>query len=112
MPCRDVLRTRFFNALPHSHWLATYHGRAFPTTHVYTLGNPLVAKDILAHDLALGVNIPPRVLVQEAAGGGTRVLYNLPSAWCTDGEEVRPEVKAALEVLDGKLERMLRKVLS
>jgi uncharacterized protein (DUF302 family) len=103
------MSTRYFLKMSHSGWMSTYYGRAIDGSYLYILGNPLIAKEMLKHDMAVGLNIPPRVLVQEMEGGGTRVQYDLPSSWFT--ENPSPELRSAMEDLDRKLEAMLRKVL-
>lgn len=64
----------------------------------------------MTRDLATGLGLPPRVLVQGTSEGGTKIQYDLPSAWLTE-KPPSPELKAALEGLDGKLEATIRKVL-
>ena len=94
----------------HSRLMTAYFGRQFEETVVYTLGNPLFAKDMLQYDMCVALNVPPRVLVQAMPSGGTRVMYDLPSSWYV--VETRGELKAAMENLDEKLEAMLIKVLT
>ena len=88
----------------------SYYEREFEGTYLFVLGNPLVAKEMLKHDMGVGLNIPPRVLVQATVEGGSRVQYDLPSSWYTDNSS--QELKTAMEGLDRKLEAMLRRVLS
>lgn len=83
----------------------------FKETIIYTLGNPLIAQSFLRYDMSAGLYVPPKVLVQEIEDGGTRILYDLPSSIVARGAAVG-EVKAALQDLDGKLERMITRVLS
>ncbi|THH30020.1 hypothetical protein EUX98_g4176 [Antrodiella citrinella] len=102
-----------FATFSHSRWLAIYLGREFPETHVYIIGNPLIAQTMLQHDIAAGLHIPPKLLVTEIEGGkGTTVVFDLPSSVIAVGNNVSPELKKAAEGLDEKLERLVRKVLS
>ncbi|KAI0697434.1 hypothetical protein BC835DRAFT_1338064 [Cytidiella melzeri] len=84
----------------------------FRETVVYTIGNPLQAKDVLKHDMSAGLDIPPKLLVQEMDNGGTSILYDLPSSVMLGGKKPNPEMKAALESLDSKFEMLVNKVLS
>ena len=105
---------RLFAAGSHSQWMEAYYGSEsgkFVETVVFTLGNPLIAKDIMKHTMEAGLNIPPKVLVQATPTGGTRILYDLPSSTFGPGS-VNPELKGLLEGLDNKLEKMIRRVLS
>ncbi|KAI0078083.1 TT1751-like protein [Panus rudis PR-1116 ss-1] len=103
----------FFAAGSHSKWLSAYFNgtRTFTETHVYTMGNPLVAQTMLKHDLTAGLHVPPKLLVQEIEGGkGSRVIYDLPSSViCLNGNE---ELRKAALALDEKFENFVRKVLT
>ncbi|KAI0697435.1 hypothetical protein BC835DRAFT_1413671 [Cytidiella melzeri] len=104
-----------FAAGSHSKWMNTYYAgeRMFPQTVVFTIGNPLLAKDVLRHDMAAGLDLPPKLLVQETESGGTMILYNLPSSFLPAGDgQPNSEMKVALEDLDRKFEMLARKVLS
>lgn len=90
---------------------AYYDGQDFKETVAFTLGNPLIAKEFLKHDMSCGLHVPPRILVQETESGGTRVLFDLPSTIMGRGR-LTGEAKAAVDSLDAKLERMVRRVLT
>jgi uncharacterized protein (DUF302 family) len=94
--------------------MRAYYGdeHEFRETVVYTIGNPLIAKDILKHDMSAGLDVPPKLLVQEMDNGGTRILYDLPSSVMPAGGPPSAEMKAALESLDSKFELMLNRVLT
>ncbi|KAI0034533.1 hypothetical protein K488DRAFT_83941 [Vararia minispora EC-137] len=97
----------FFGELPHSAWLRRYLDQAdLPETHVYTLGNPLFASEILRHGLHAGLYVPPRVAVVAEKGGATTVVYDLLAALVGGGEEQR----RAAEEVDRKLEELVREV--
>ena len=78
---------------------------------MYVFGNPIMAADILQHDINAGLNFPPRLLVLEKAGGaGTRVSYLLPSSiMLINGNAER---KATIELLDEKVEKLVVHVLT
>jgi len=102
-----------FAAGSHSRWLEAYFNgsRSFPETQVYTIGNPLLAQTMLQIDLVAGLHIPPKFVVQAKNNGeGTVIIYDLPSS-CIDIKE-NVELRKAAVVLDEKLEKLARKVLS
>ncbi len=78
-------------------------------TVVVTLGNPLIAKNIIVHNMQAGLYVPPKILVQET-DSGTRVVYDLPSS-LMGGGNLEGDMETAALGLDGKLERMVQKVL-
>jgi hypothetical protein len=66
---------------------------------------------MLKYDLVGGYNIPPRLLLLEKPDGyGTNILYHLPSSVIVLKDI--PELKAAAEVLDGKLEELITRVVT
>ncbi len=69
---------------------------------MYTLGNPLIARTMLEHDIAAGLNVPVRLMIYEdAASRTTRLAYDLPSSLMS-GLKNR-KVTAAAKKLDAKL---------
>ncbi|KAK7682790.1 hypothetical protein QCA50_014174 [Cerrena zonata] len=107
---RDFL---FFSAGSHSKWLNVYFEgkRTFPETHIYMIGNPLIAQTMLQHNLGAGLHIPPKILIEEIeGGGGTRITYDsAASTMFSNGNE---ELREATKALDDKLEGLIRRVLS
>lgn len=100
-----------FNASSYN-WLNVYFGdeQKFPRTTTYTLGNPLLGKDMLRHDPDAALYIPPKILIQETGAGGTRIVYDLPSS--VVGQGIRSaELASALAELDTKLELLVKRVL-
>ena len=69
---------------------------------MYTIGNPLIAMTMLKHEAAAGLNVPVRIMIYEEAGGGTtRFVYDLPSSLMSVlGNE---QVMNAARKLDEKL---------
>ncbi|KAF8195960.1 hypothetical protein K438DRAFT_1719356 [Mycena galopus ATCC 62051] len=97
----------YFNEFNHGAWFQLFSSSARAI--VYVLGNPLIAQTMLQHDLRAGLNIPPRLLVLEKADGtGTDVVYHLPSSVIALGNNGK--LKAAAEVLDGKLEALVESI--
>ena len=84
---------------------------SFEETWTFIFGNPVLAKEVLKHDMSMiGLYMPPRILVQEIKGGvGTKVAYQSPTTFLGD---VQPDVvQAALEDVDVKMEELLTRVL-
>jgi uncharacterized protein (DUF302 family) len=74
------------------------------------LGNPLIAITMLRHDMKAGLFVPVELLVVEvnAEGGGVDLVYHLPSALISDGNN--PNLEAAAQKLDEKLEKLVRRI--
>jgi uncharacterized protein (DUF302 family) len=90
---------RFFTA-DHGVW-AKLEGMNF-RARMYTIGNPLIAMTMLKHEVAVGLNVPVRIMIYEDVGGGTtRLVYDLPSSLMSVlGNE---QVMNAARKLDEKL---------
>jgi uncharacterized protein (DUF302 family) len=76
---------------------------------LYVLGNPLIARTMLKHDLGVGLNVPIRAMIYEdQKTGNTRLAYDLPSSLMARlGNE---KVTAAARKLDEKLRALARTV--
>ena len=69
---------------------------------MYTIGNPLIARTMLEHDIAAGLNVPVRLMIYEdPASGTTRLTYDLPSSLMSGLKNKK--VNAAAKKLDAKL---------
>jgi uncharacterized protein (DUF302 family) len=69
---------RFFT-VDHGAWLARIGLNA--RARMYTIGNPLIARTMLEHDIAAGLNVPVRLMIfEEPASRTTRLVYDLPSS--------------------------------
>jgi uncharacterized protein (DUF302 family) len=88
-----------FLILDHGAWLALYGEHA--KCRLYTLGNPLIARTMLKHDLRVGLNVPVRLIIYETATGEARIAYDQPSSLMSHLNN--PEVAAAAAKLDAKL---------
>jgi len=99
----------YFLEMNHDKWMNLYTDKTGSQAVVYTLGNPLLAATIMQHDIRAGYNLPPRLMiVQKSDGHGTNVMYHLPSSivsW-----EDNPGLKAALEVLDSRLDQTVTRI--
>jgi uncharacterized protein (DUF302 family) len=88
-----------FLMLDHGAWLALYGDQV--KCRLYTLGNPLIARTMLKHDLRVGLNVPVRLIIYETEAGETRIAYDQPSSLMSRLDN--PEVAAAASKLDAKL---------
>jgi hypothetical protein len=76
------------------------------------LGNPLIAITMLMRDLTAGLFVPVEMLViEKEKGGGTEVLYMLPSCLIA-GLNKDEELMKAVRLLDGKLEGLVSDILA
>jgi uncharacterized protein (DUF302 family) len=98
--------------LSHDRWLnAFFSTNDTPVTHLYTIGNPLIAQTILQHDILAALHIPPRILVSEKRDhSGTRIMYILPSSVMVLCDN--PALTDVVKVLDSKLEKLIAKVIN
>jgi len=89
-----------FLDIDHGTWLTRIGLRA--RCKLYVLGNPLIARTMLKHDLGVGLHVPVRVMIYEdQTTGRTRLAYDLPSSLMARfGNE---NVTAAAKRLDEKL---------
>lgn len=68
-----------FMQIDHGAWLARIGITA--RAKLYILGNPLIARTMLQHDLGAGLHVPVRMMIYEDPHrGGCRVAYDLPSS--------------------------------
>src|SRR5450759_1719915 len=89
-----------FLTVDHGAWLARIglHAKA----RMYTIGNPLIARTMLEHDIAAGLNVPVRLMIYEdSASRTTRLTYDLPSSLMSGLQNEK--VAAAAKKLDAKL---------
>jgi uncharacterized protein (DUF302 family) len=89
-----------FLTVDHGAWLARIGLNA--KARMYTIGNPLIARTMLEHDIAAGLNVPVRLIIYEdAVNRRTRLAYDLPSSLMSglQNEKVTPAAKK----LDAKL---------
>jgi uncharacterized protein (DUF302 family) len=86
--------------IDHGGWMSRYGSSA--RSRMYTIGNPLIARTMLEHSVAAGLNVPIRLLIYEdLESGTTRFAYDLPSSLMSVLEN--DKVTAAAEKLDAKL---------
>jgi uncharacterized protein (DUF302 family) len=89
-----------FLTVDHGAWLARIGLNA--KARMYTIGNPLIARTMLEHDIAAGLNVPVRLMIYEdAVNRTTRLTYDLPSSLMSGLQNEK--VTAAAKKLDAKL---------
>lgn len=88
-----------------------YEGeQSFEEAWSFIFGNPLLAKEILKHDMSIGLYVPPKVVVQAIPGGGTKIIYQAPTSWL--GDDAPEVLKKPLQAVDSKMEEVLTRILS
>jgi uncharacterized protein (DUF302 family) len=76
---------------------------------LYVLGNPLIARTMLKHDLGVGLNVPVRAMIYEdQKTGRTRFAYDLPSSLMARLQN--KDVTAAAKLLGQKLIALAKSV--
>jgi hypothetical protein len=95
-----------FDTFNHGKWLGLIGHTAKAV--MVILGNPLIARTMLQHDIRAGLNVPVRLLIYEHADGRTRVAYDLPSSLMSGLGN--PAVIAAATKLDAKLIALARTI--
>src|SRR5438477_8298869 len=89
-----------FLTVDHGAWLDRIGLNA--KARMYTIGNPLIARTMLEHDIAAGLNVPVRLMIYEdPASRTTRLIYDLPSSLMSGLQNEK--VAAAAKKLDAKL---------
>jgi uncharacterized protein (DUF302 family) len=89
-----------FLTVDHGAWLARIGLNA--RARMYTIGNPLIARTMLEHDIAAGLNVPVRLMIYEdAVSRATRLAYDLPSSLMSGLQNEK--VTAGAKKLDAKL---------
>jgi uncharacterized protein (DUF302 family) len=89
-----------FLTVDHGTWLARIGLNA--TARMYTIGNSLIARTMLEHDIAAGLNVPVRLMIyEEPASRTTRLSYDLPSSLMNGLQNEK--LTAAAKKLDAKL---------
>jgi uncharacterized protein (DUF302 family) len=90
---------QFFQA-DHGAWMRLVGLKA--RAKLYIIGNPLIARTMIEHNIGVGLNVPVRVLIYEdPQSGKCRIAYDLPSSLM--GRLKDEQVTAAARKLDEKL---------
>jgi hypothetical protein len=94
-------RSGFMRFLTNDHGAWMYWMGTKAKIRSYIIGNPLIAQTMISHDPGVGLNVPIRVVIYQAASGETRLAYDLPSSLM--GRLHNDDVSAAALKLDAKL---------
>jgi uncharacterized protein (DUF302 family) len=94
-----------FLTLDHGAWINKFEGGT-AKARMYTIGNPLIARTMLRHEIAAGLNVPVRVVLFEDGEKKTRLGYHLPSSLMAVYDNAN--VQKACAALDAKLERLAK----
>ena len=96
-----------FLEIDHGQWLPLYGiGRKVVR---WILGNPLIALTMIRHDITAGLFAPVELLlVENASGDGSTVIYDLPSSLMAIARN--PALRDAARVLDRKLRTLVSRV--
>jgi uncharacterized protein (DUF302 family) len=96
-----------FLTIDHGAWMK-YDGSKSRAI-LYILGNPLIARTMLKHTIAAGLNVPIRLTIYEdETSAKSNFDYDLPSSWMSVfGNE---DVDAAAKKLDQKLIALAKEV--
>jgi uncharacterized protein (DUF302 family) len=97
-----------FLTLDHGAWMKKFEGGTAKAK-MYTIGNPLIARTMLRHEMAAGLNVPVRVIVFQDRDEKTRLGYHVPSSLMAAYGNA--EVQKACADLDAKLERLAQTVM-
>jgi len=97
-----------FLTLDHGAWMKKFEGGA-AKARMYTIGNPLIARTMLRHEIAAGLNVPVRVIIFQDDKSKTRLGYHLPPSLMSAYDNTN--VQQACIELDAKLERLVKSVM-
>ena len=96
-----------FLSIDHGEWLPVFGIQRKVVRWIF--GNPLIAITMLRHDITAGLFAPVELLLFEnESGGGSTVVYDLPSSLMVI--ERNPALLAAAEVLDRKVQTLVSRV--
>jgi Domain of unknown function DUF302 len=62
----------------HGHWRSFYGDVVKAKQYAY--GNPILAREMLKHDLGVALQVPSRVVIFETPNGAVRISYDPPSS--------------------------------
>jgi uncharacterized protein (DUF302 family) len=94
-----------FLTLDHGAWMKKFEGGTAKAK-MYTIGNPLIARTMLKHEMRAGLNVPIRVIIFQDVDKKTRLGYHLPSSlMAVYGNR---DVQKACFALDEKLEQLAK----
>ncbi|GAD99496.1 hypothetical protein MYCGRDRAFT_109813 [Paecilomyces variotii No. 5] len=100
-----------FYSMEYDKWLKLYDiGNGRRCIRVL-LGNPLIAKTILEHELGVGLYVPVELLLLETEDKeNTKVIYIVPSSLIASVNRGNEELKKAAKALDDKFEFLIKRI--
>jgi uncharacterized protein (DUF302 family) len=96
-----------FLEVTHSEWLPVFgiHRKVIR----WVFGNPIIAYTMIRHDITAALFAPVELLLYEnESGGGSTILYDLPSSLMVLGEN--PPLLEAAKVLDQKIADLMAQI--
>ncbi|KAJ9217685.1 hypothetical protein DTO166G4_867 [Paecilomyces variotii] len=100
-----------FYSMEHDKWLKLFDIGNGRRCRRVLLGNPLVAKTMLKHDLGTGLYVPVELLLLETEDKkSTEVIYILPSSLIASVNKGNEELKKAAKALDDKFEFLIKRI--
>ncbi|CAF1123857.1 unnamed protein product [Didymodactylos carnosus] len=97
-----------FLEVDHGAWFSLFD-KSTRKSRMFVLGNPLIARTMLEHNLTAGLHVPVRLLVLEQDPHITTISYDLPSSLIAIGGD-NPALLNAAKGLDDKLEKLASQV--
>jgi uncharacterized protein (DUF302 family) len=98
-----------FLTLDHGAWMKKFEGGTAKAK-MYTIGNPLIARTMLRHSMAAGLNVPVRVIIFQNSDSMTRLGYHVPSSLMAAYGNAG--VQQACAELDAKLKQLAKSVMN
>ena len=96
-----------FLEVKHSEWLRTFGINRKVIRWVF--GNPIIAHTMIRHDITAALFAPVELLLYEnESGGGSTILYDLPSSFMVLDEN--PPLLKAAKALDQKLADLMAQI--
>lgn len=77
-----------FHTIDHGAWLATLGSSG--QARMYTIGNPLIARTMIKHDLGVGLNVPVRIAVYQEPSSGTLCHLSVLTTGATQWSRLEP----------------------
>jgi uncharacterized protein (DUF302 family) len=98
-----------FAEMDHGRWIKKFNIKRRLVRWIF--GNPLIAITMIRHDYSAGLFVPVELLLAEADdGAGCAITYVVPSSLIAIGDN--PELLAAAQALDAKVEALVASAIS
>jgi uncharacterized protein (DUF302 family) len=97
-----------FLTTDHGGWMRKFEAATLQAR-MYVIGNPLIARTMLRHSMAAGLNVPVRIYIFEDDAKKTHFAWHTPSSLMSVYNN--PDVMQACKPLDEKLAHLAATVL-